>query len=31
MTKEERVKCGECEFDEGGYFIVNGGEKVIVA
>ena len=31
MTAEERVSVGECEFDEGGYFIVNGGEKVIVA
>ena len=30
-TKEERVKLGECEYDEGGYFIINGGEKVIVA
>lgn len=31
MTAEERVSVGECEFDEGGYFVVNGGEKVIVA
>ena len=31
MTAEERVFVGECEFDEGGYFVVNGGEKVIVA
>lgn len=30
-TKEERVKFGECEYDEGGYFVINGGEKVIVA
>jgi len=29
--KEERVKAGECEYDEGGYFVINGGEKVIVA
>jgi len=31
MTAEERVSVGECEYDEGGYFVVNGGEKVIVA
>ena len=31
LNKEERVKAGECEYDEGGYFIINGGEKVIVA
>jgi DNA-directed RNA polymerase II subunit RPB2 len=27
----ERVDVKECIFDQGGYFIINGGEKVIVA
>ena len=27
----ERVNVKECEFDQGGYFIIGGGEKVIVA
>ena len=27
----ERVDLKECEFDQGGYFIIGGGEKVIVA
>ena len=27
----ERVAVKECEFDQGGYFIIGGGEKVIVA
>ena len=31
MNAEERVDCGECEYDEGGYFIIKGSEKVIVA
>ena len=30
MTPEERIRAGECEFDEGGYFIVKGKERVIV-
>jgi DNA-directed RNA polymerase II subunit RPB2 len=25
------IKVGECLFDQGGYFIINGGEKVIIA
>lgn len=31
MNKDERVRAGECEFDEGGYFIVKGKERVLVA
>lgn len=31
LTEEEIVKIGECEYDVGGYFIVNGSEKVIIA
>jgi len=30
-SAQERVNNGECEYDQGGYFIINGGEKVIVA
>ena len=30
-TDAERIAVKECEFDQGGYFIIKGGEKVIVA
>ena len=30
LSKEERVQSGECVFDLGGYFIVNGKERVVV-
>jgi DNA-directed RNA polymerase II subunit RPB2 len=30
-TDAELVQVGECPFDQGGYFVVNGGEKVLIA
>jgi DNA-directed RNA polymerase II subunit RPB2 len=30
-SRQTKVANGECEFDEGGYFIVKGTEKVVVA
>ena len=31
MTDKDKVAAGECTFDQGGYFVVNGSEKVIIA
>jgi DNA-directed RNA polymerase beta subunit len=31
MRLEERVEAGECENDSGGYFIIKGNERVIIA
>ena len=31
LSKKELIDMGECDFDQGGYFIVNGGEKVLIA
>lgn len=31
VSTEERINAGECPFDQGGYFIVKGGEKAVVA
>ncbi|MEO0236806.1 MAG: hypothetical protein ABIN35_01045 [candidate division WOR-3 bacterium] len=30
-TENSLPELGECEYDQGGYFIVNGGEKVIIS
>ena len=32
MKPMEKVKNGkECQFDQGGYFVINGSEKVVIA
>lgn len=31
MTPNERIKAGECDYDNGGYFIIRGNERVIVS
>lgn len=31
LSEDDIVVVGECPYDQGGYFIVNGGEKVIIA
>ena len=28
--KDEKIDMGECDMDQGGYFIVRGSEKVVV-
>jgi DNA-directed RNA polymerase II subunit RPB2 len=31
LSKRQLADVGECEYDEGGYFVINGSEKVLIA
>ena len=31
MTPDERINVGECPYDEGGYFIIRGKERVLIS
>ena len=31
MTPQERIEAGECPYDEGGYFIIKGKERVLIS
>lgn len=31
MSDKDKVRAGECVFDQGGYFVINGSEKVVIA
>lgn len=31
LTDKDKTRFGECVFDQGGYFVINGSEKVVIA